>query len=483
MHRVSYLLFLLGWATVSRAGNFSNSDIHRDIVIIGGGSSGTYTAFRLQEKGLSVALLERNDRLGGHVNTFHVPNTNTTFDYGVAVYHNISVVVDYFAALGVDIVDSDLSGTSAPTFASLNGDAKVTTAIPPNIPWADNTAVSAALEKYVGLYNTQFSFLGDGFNLPDPVPEDILLSWADFMTKHDLDAVSLSAFFINQGVGNGMLLPALYAMKYFSSLSAGGLSGAGPQFVTTSDSNNQGIYDKALERLGEGEGAFLNTTITHITRGKDGVAVVMKTPKGGKKTVRAKQIVLAIPPIVADLKAIGLQLSVEEENLFNQASYRWYFDAVIQNSGLPDDIDLTNVDFMKLDGIPTAHQMVLSVGGTGVPGLHSLYYSSDRFISDANAKADILATLARFRAANGYNMSVKTGFAAFNNHAPFELTVPVDAIRNGYYKKRDQLQGRQNTWYTGAAWQAHDSTLIWNFTESVVVPGVFDVLCSDGRCS
>ncbi|KAF8214419.1 hypothetical protein K438DRAFT_2008776 [Mycena galopus ATCC 62051] len=53
-------------------------------VFVDGGSAGTCTAFRLQQVGLRVALLEKNNRLGGHVNTFRV-STTTTFDFGVLV--------------------------------------------------------------------------------------------------------------------------------------------------------------------------------------------------------------------------------------------------------------------------------------------------------------------------------------------------------------------------------------------------------------
>jgi hypothetical protein len=252
--------------------------------------------------------------------------------------------------------------------------------------------------------------------------------------------------------------------------------GIEPEFITTADFNNQGIYDKALGKLDEGKGAFLNVTISQVTRGEHGVSVVIKTPIGGEQIVRAKQLVIAIPPIVAELQAIGLDLSPEEENIFGQASFKRYFDAVIENSGLPDDITLTNIDFTKPDGIPIAHQMVLQVDLTAVPSLRRLYYSSDQDISDTDVKADILDTLSRYHTANGLNTSVETVFAGFHNHAPYEITVPVDAIRKGYYKKRNELQGCRNTWYTGAAWQAHDSTLIWNFTESVVVRGVSAVL-------
>ncbi|KAF7373841.1 Flavin-containing superfamily amine oxidase [Mycena sanguinolenta] len=474
-------LFLLLLCVTGALGS-GGSTLQRDVVVVGGGSSGTYTAIRLQQEGLSVALLERNNRLGGHVNTFQVPNTTATFDYGVILFHNITVATNYFSTLGVETITAPSGGDSVVTYANLNGDAKGQTVAPPGVLWANSTAAGEALTRYINLYNTQFPFLDDGFNLPDPVPEDILLSWADFMAKYDLDAASFSAYQVVQGVGDEMALPAIYVMKYFSGLTAGGFLGIGPPLITTADFNNQGIYDKALDKLGQGEGAFLNATITRITRNNDGVAVVMHTPDGKATTVNAKQLVLAIPPVVADLRAIGLDLSPEEENLFGQASFRYYFDSVIQNTGIPDNVSITNIDFAEPDGIPTSDRMVLGVGESGVPGLKVLYYSSTSAISDADAQTDILATLARYRAANGLNASVEPVFVGFNNHEPYEVTVPVDAIRNGYYKKRNALQGCQNTWYTGAAWQAHDSAMIWNFTETVVVEKVVKVLCRGGKC-
>ncbi|KAJ7690445.1 hypothetical protein B0H14DRAFT_3532319 [Mycena olivaceomarginata] len=196
-----YLSFLLGCATAALAGHHGDSHIDRDVVIIGGGSAGTYTAFRLHQEGLSVALL----RLRRHC------------------YHNISVATNYFSALGVDIIIPPLGATIITSYADLNGDAKATT-----------TPIQYSV-----------LLLDNGFNLPDPVPEDIRLSWADFMAKYGLDAAAFS---------------------YFSSLSAGGFLRVGPPLITTADFNNQGIYNKALKKLGEGDGAFLNTTISNITR-------------------------------------------------------------------------------------------------------------------------------------------------------------------------------------------------------------------------
>ena len=42
-----------------------------DCIVIGGGISGLYVAYRLLRSGLRVLVLEKGDRLGGRVFTFH----------------------------------------------------------------------------------------------------------------------------------------------------------------------------------------------------------------------------------------------------------------------------------------------------------------------------------------------------------------------------------------------------------------------------
>jgi len=56
-----FFLFLLLLATLA----FGASSETYDVVIIGGGSSGTYAAIHLQQLGKSVAVIERQSRPGG----------------------------------------------------------------------------------------------------------------------------------------------------------------------------------------------------------------------------------------------------------------------------------------------------------------------------------------------------------------------------------------------------------------------------------
>jgi heterodisulfide reductase subunit A-like polyferredoxin len=66
----------------------SGDVITRDIAIIGGGSSGIYSAMHLQAAGKSVVVVEKEEVLGGHTHTWTDPNTGVSINYGVEAYQN-----------------------------------------------------------------------------------------------------------------------------------------------------------------------------------------------------------------------------------------------------------------------------------------------------------------------------------------------------------------------------------------------------------
>lgn len=81
----------------------------RDYTIIGGGSSGTYSAIRLGDLGYSTLVIEKIGRLGGNTETYIDPITNSPIDYSVLVWHKFDVVYNYFARLNVSLSIADLS--------------------------------------------------------------------------------------------------------------------------------------------------------------------------------------------------------------------------------------------------------------------------------------------------------------------------------------------------------------------------------------
>lgn len=187
---------------------YSSSDIiTADVCIIGGGSSGTYSAIRLQQLGKSVALIEKKSRLGGHVNTFKDSVTGRTFDDGVILFDNISVVRNYFQLLDVPLARLDVSGAG---ITNLLVDFSRSRKVPnSDLPPANATAEAIiAFEEIEGKY----SFLANGFDLPSPVPADLLLPFGDFMKKYSLEAIAHYMKDTAQGFGDLLAQPTLYLM-------------------------------------------------------------------------------------------------------------------------------------------------------------------------------------------------------------------------------------------------------------------------------
>ncbi|KAK5132834.1 hypothetical protein LTR08_008549 [Meristemomyces frigidus] len=428
--------------------------ISRDVCIIGGGSSGTYSAIRLQQMNKSVALIERQDRLGGHVNTYVDPTSNKTFDYGVIIYDNTSLVTDYLGHLDVPVV----SANSLFGGITLSADFATGAVLPASA--ANETSLGAALLAYLDQL-AKYPYLVNGFNLPDPVPDDLLLTWGDFLDKYQLGAMAFVSFQYNQGAGNTLAQQTLYMLKYFPAATVQSLLTGG--FITTAHHANQQIYDSALAKLGSD--ALICSNVTKIIRGSDGVEVHVSTPTG-TRLIKASKLLVTIPPKLSNLGF--LDLDFQERSLFGQFNNSYYWDAVLKNSGIPDNTSFSNVDPAAPYAIPPMPG-VYSYGATGFQGLHSVYYSSPHAMSDGEVKAEILDANARLVQSLGYPQ-MQPSFVGFNAHNPFLLTVSADDIKNGFYTKLEGLQGQKSTWWTGATWQTQDSSAIWAFTEDLILP-------------
>ncbi|OCL01635.1 flavin-containing superfamily amine oxidase [Glonium stellatum] len=438
---------------------FSESDIiTRDVCIIGGGSSGTYSAIRLQQMGKSVAVVEKESVLGGHVNTYFDPVTGESFDYGVISFDNITVVRNYFDHFGIKLAPLVYNAGPQQYADFANATFVSASALPQGNLTAALIGYGKQLEKYPYLFTK-------GYDLPSPVPADLLLSYGDFINKYNLQALAYTAFTFIQGVGNLLAQPTLYIMKYFAPATLNNiLTGSG--FLTTANHDNHELYEKALAELGSS--AFISSNVTQISRNNDSVRVVISTTEG-RKLIRASQLLIAIQPKLSSLSGF-LDLDAEEASLLGQFNNSYYWDSVVRNSGVPDNTSINNVDPAAPFALPPLPG-IYSIGSTGLPGLHTVYYGSPYAISNEEVKSDILTTIAELVKAAGYPPVNGTAeFVGFNDHRPFELTVSVDAIKAGFYARLNGLQGRRKTWWTGATWQAHDSSQIWNWTEYQLLP-------------
>ena len=84
--------------------------LERNVCIIGDGSAGTYAAIRLTDGGHSVAVIEKQDRLGGHTVTYTDPDNGTPLNMSVLIFRDLPIVRDYFGRLGVGLPKRGLRG-------------------------------------------------------------------------------------------------------------------------------------------------------------------------------------------------------------------------------------------------------------------------------------------------------------------------------------------------------------------------------------
>jgi NADPH-dependent 2,4-dienoyl-CoA reductase/sulfur reductase-like enzyme len=63
-----------------------------DVVIIGGGGMGAYSAIQLKDQGKKIVVVESKARLGGYTETYMDPETGIPIDMGVKLYHDEPLV-------------------------------------------------------------------------------------------------------------------------------------------------------------------------------------------------------------------------------------------------------------------------------------------------------------------------------------------------------------------------------------------------------
>lgn len=433
----------------------ASSIITRDVCIIGGGSTGTYSAIRLSDSGKSVVVVEANDRLGGHTNTYTDPSTNETVDYGVIVFHNLDIVKKYFARFDIPLIT--YSFAAAPGQVNEYVDfttGKVVAGYAPANSSAALAGYAAQLEKY--------PYVEAGFDLPDPVPADLLLPFGDFVKKYNLQSLVGFLFAFAQGLGNFLEQYTLYVFKNFG---LGILQDLQIGFLRTARQDNSEIYVKALAELRDN--VLLQSHVIATDRSSDdGVKVLVKTPTG-PKLILAKKLLITIPPKLNNLR--GFDLSSNETALFSQFLNSAYYTALVRHTSIPPNTSLTNIGANTPYNIPPL-PAIYSISPTRVPDLFDLKVGSATALSDSQVKSLIRDTVARLRTAGTFNTTTPE-FAAYQSHTPFELTVPKDAIAGGFYKRLYALQGQRHTWYTGAAFHTHDSSLLWQLTEGLI-PGL-----------
>jgi hypothetical protein len=443
---------LFFWPLATATENVAHAQVETvttDVLVVGGGSAGTYAAIQLHDSNKTVAVIERAGKLGGHADSYYGPNGNV-YNVGVQIFYDIPVVAEYFARHGVPLFTAPTNATSS----TINADFSLGVAAPAaNV---NTTELGLAIQRYGEYLAANFSTIYPGYYLPDPVPEDLYMPWGDFMSKYGLGSiVNLINAYIQPA--EAWKEPALFPLKL---LSLDPLRGITSGFKVTRDVND--LYRSAARILGDS--VSYNSSVTSLCRSDSGVEAVVQTPSGVKRFV-AKKLLVATPPVSANFG--GWDLVDEETDLFDKFITQQYYAGVIRRSGMPQ-ATLQNVGFTQPFNIPVLPAL-FNVVPTGFQDNTSvIYYTAHERVEPEAVKADTVATLERLAAGGVIGESAETEFLVLFDHPNVRMYVSADDVRDGFYSRLYRLQGQRNTYWTGAAWVTQASSPIWDFTKSVV---------------
>lgn len=427
--------------------------ITTDVCVVGGGCSGTYTAIRLQDHGKNVVVIEKRGNLGGHASTYTDPDTGTTLDIGVIVFGHLEEVKNYFARFDIPLKTVPTS-LGPPNYVDFKTGQTVDFKPP------DQAAVGAAFQRYMAEL-LKYPKLQDGFGLEYPVPEDLLLPFGEFVTKHSLEALVTTVFAICQGYCSLLELSTLYVFKYFNAVLLNTLSRG---FLMTERNNVSELYQQAAIKLGDA--VLLNSSVVAMDRSSTSgpVRVLVQTPSG-RKLITAKKIVSTIPHKIGYLN--GFDLSSNERALFTQFFHSAFYTGVLRNTGLPTNASIHAVGPDKAHSVPDLPG-IYALNPNSESGLFQVYYGSPRELPVDEVKADIIESVQRVQRARNITSKSVPDFPVFENHTPFNMMVSNKAIQDGFYEKLYELQGQRHTFYNGASFHTQDSSVLWQFTEQLL---------------
>ena len=332
---------------------------------------------------------------GGHTQICADPLTGETVDYGVVVWHNLTVVESYLARLNVSVAITKVNRPGRSKHYEFQS-GKLDSAYSPSNPTDALIAYEAQLAKY--------PYLEHGFDVPYSVSSDLLLPFGEFTKKYELQATVDLTFGFTEGLGDMLAHPTLYVMKLFGPTLIKELSTG---FLTTALHDNSLLYEHARADLGQN--ALLNSSILVVDRKEE--QKFLSSHHQGLILIKALKLIFTIPPKLDNLH--GRDLSEYERALFKQFSNFVYCTGLIRNTGIPANVSVVNVGLNTLHSVPVL-PWLYSIIPTIISGLLNLKFGSVQEIPDGDVTEAVVSSVQRLETAG--KGSSHPEFAAYSGH-------------------------------------------------------------------
>ncbi|CAG8365407.1 unnamed protein product [Penicillium salamii] len=443
--------------------------IYRDVAVIGGGASGAYAAVRIRDDfHKSIALIEKQDILGGMVDTYIDKKTGKTFDYGVQGFLNVSGATDFFARFNVSIG----SGSASPSLITEYIDFRTGDKVEFQPP--SSAKQIAAIAKFLKVIEPWESMLFPGYwNFPEPndIPGDFLIPFGEFLTKYGLeDGAPIIYSSTGLGVGNMSEVATMFALQSFGWDMARALTGQMGLFTPTSG-GNQALYNAVAKDLGNN--VLYSSTVVKSHRTDHGVTLTVRNHKTRKDTVvHARRLLVAIEPTDENVKP--LDLSPFESKTLSKFTYSNEFAGLVNNNVFNSSYYYFNLPSSAAPNNTLVYQedpMVASFQYTGLNDLFRVMVIGNTTTTADEAKAlsqDSFNALLKAGRLSGSDESQELSWATFATHGAMHARVTVEQVKEGFFQDLYKLQGARLTWWTGGAFAANFQTQLWKFDEGLI---------------
>ncbi|KUI70066.1 Beta-cyclopiazonate dehydrogenase [Cytospora mali] len=446
--------------------NANSTVVNTDVIVVGGGASGSHAAVRLTDYGQDVILIERQPHIGGAVNTYTDPVSGKPYEFGVLIFIDYGNATGFFERFNVP-VSTDVT---SPTMDDIYVDFK-TGQILSNYTGPSSADQLAALETYIAIAERYEDMLIPGYwNFPNAsdIPEDLLMNFGDFVEKYNFTD-ALPGMFISTGLGTGNMMNkmTMTVMQAFGVQMARVLAGT-LSYVTPSSGRNQDLYDAVARFLGDK--VYCNTEAISSTRTDDGVTVTVRNSVSGQETtINAKKLLIAIEPVGTKLAAFDLD--EHEEDLFSKLNFTREYTAIVTNPSLQTNHSLYYLPYAANDNdfktFPDFNFTSCFVCVDYDSNLFSVYMIGDERLGPKEAQAmaqSNFETLVESGALPASNQT-ELNFVAFSSHGPMHDRVSAKELKAGFIQDLLGLQGLRSTWYTGAAFASNYQTILWQYNE------------------
>ncbi|KAH6655669.1 amine oxidase [Truncatella angustata] len=446
----------------------ASSIIEKDVVIVGGGASGAHAAVRLREDyGKSIVIIEKQDNLGGHVETYIDPVSGKPYDYGVNSYTEYGAAEEFFSRFNISL-QTPTRLTLTTTYADFNTGKVLDGYVAPL-----NANVTAGLQKYLEICEQYEDLIIPSYaNFPtEDIPEDLLLKFGDFVTKYGLEAIVPRVFQVTGlGLGNVVDELTLYVMQAFGAPIVRTFLGLANSWVPTTK-RNQDLYDNIATLLGED--VLYSTTVIRSHRSSNGTQLLVQDSNGKKTLLKAKRLLVSLSPTAANTRTLDLDQT--EQSIFAEWGIDAVFAGIANHPSLPVNYSIVNY---PASVIPSNW---LELPETPFVGRFE-YLGDSNFRVLATGTEDYDIAKAQALAQDAFDKLVASGtianatqgqplsFPAFAAHIGIHPHVSVDELQSGFYQRLYALQGRRSTFFTGGAWAADFTTILWEYNNQYLLP-------------